>query len=150
MRFSPSLISFSISIVNVELGLTSISLTWDPRLTANVTLAFEVANDIFVRTLQCQGDTGRKVINNLLLRANYRATVYRVTNDGNLLRREVVFSSLVRMPHISESFVFEIIEDQYDKMDAKYDDSSEDKLQIQSCKRLLHMLNVIMGSTSSF
>ncbi len=105
-------------------------------------LVFEVANAIFVQTLQCQGDTGQKVINNLPLRANYRTTVYRVTNDGNLLQREVVFSSLVRVPHISESFAFEIIEDQYDKMDAQYDDSSEAKLQMTQFYWRLNTLNL--------
>ncbi len=89
--------------VFVESGLTNITMTWDPRLAENTKLEFKVEHDLFVRTSECRGHLGRTVIKNLLPMTTYNVTVHHVTRSVSFVQRQAIFSSLIRMPDISES-----------------------------------------------
>ncbi len=81
---------------------TSISMTWDALLAENTKLEFKVENKMFARTAECRGHLGRKVIKNLPPQITFNVTIHKVTFGGMSLRREVIFSGLVRMPNICE------------------------------------------------
>ncbi len=89
-------------LVDVVPGRTSISITWDALLAENTKLEFKVENEMFVRIAECRGHLGRKVNKNLSPQTTYNVTIHKETLGGMSLRREVIFSGLVRMPDISE------------------------------------------------
>ncbi len=97
--------SYSICLVNVEAGLTSITFTWDAHLAANTKLEFKVENEMFVRTVVCRRSIGRKVIKDLPWRTTYNVMIFQLSNDGISIQREIVYSNVVRMPGICESLV---------------------------------------------
>ncbi len=83
-------------------GLKNVTFTWDAQLAANTKLEFKVENEIFVRTAVCRGSIGRKVIRDLPGRTTYNVTVFQVTKGENSFQREIVYSTVVRMPIICE------------------------------------------------
>ncbi len=99
------LIWYFSSLVDVMAGVTSLTMTWDARLAEGTQLGFQVQNALFLRTANCPGDRGRKVIDDLPPSTTYRVTIYQVMHNSALLPREVIFSGTVRMANVSESIV---------------------------------------------
>ncbi len=99
------LIWYFSSLVDVMAGLTNLTLTWDAQLAEGTKLGFQVQNALVLRTANCLGELGRKVIDNLPPSTTYRVTVYQVMHNSALLPREVIFSGTVRMANVSESIV---------------------------------------------